>query len=404
MQICNYKECTGCEMCANICPRGAVEMKRDEQGFYQPVVKEDLCVNCGICSQRCPQNNDAIFYDEGKFYAAVSKNDAVRKESSSGGVFSDIAEYVLGKKGVVFGAVFNEDFCVEHQFREGIGGSSVFRGSKYVQSRIRDTYKCAKKMLDSDRLVLFSGTPCQIAGLKAFLGKEYEKLITLDILCHGVPSPGVFKEYLENEEKKNTGKVRSFSFRNKETGWKRFSTKIEFKEGEEKIARMDDFIQGFLQNYYLRKSCYHCRYTSTKRVSDLTLGDYWGYQESAPEYIEDDDLGISLILVNSEKGEKVLKNVRKRVVLEKRTAEDAVEGNPVLKQPSKKAPRYEEFWEDKKVLGWKEISEKYFIEPKPVKDYRDKEAREYYSKPFMRRHRIHKLRKIIHRYRDTLKK
>ena len=196
-QICSIEMCTGCAACANICPKNAINMTVDSKGFLRPFVFVDKCVNCNLCQKTCPQNKNATMND-GEIYAAVSKNDTIRKKSTSGGAFSSLASYILDNNGVVFGAELTDDLRVAHTSIERFDDIYKLRGSKYIQSDIGNTYREAKKYLSDNRLVLFSGTPCQISGLKEYLGKEYDNLITIDILCHGVPSPLVFEKFINN--------------------------------------------------------------------------------------------------------------------------------------------------------------------------------------------------------------
>ena len=241
-------------------------------------------------------------------YAAINKDDAIREKSSSGAVFYEFARRVIENGGVVYGARYDEDWSVVHGHTESMDGIDDFLGSKYVQSNVADEYKDAEKNLKAGRTVLFSGTPCQIEGLKYFLGKEYENLLTVDFICHGVPSPAVWKNYLN--EVANGREVRSISFRDKTEGWLHFSLRMDFSDGSQhrQTQQEDLFMKGFLQDIYLRPSCYQCRFKTVERNSDITLADYWGVNKVLPDMF--DDKGTSLILIHSEAGKSLWTDVR----------------------------------------------------------------------------------------------
>lgn len=303
-------------------------MQEDEEGFLYPVVDKEVCVDCGLCEKVCPVLNQREERKPLEVYAAFNKNEEIRMQSSSGGIFTALAEQIIQEEGVVFGARFNEDWEVIHDYTETAAGLSVFRGSKYVQSRIGDTFNQAEQFLKQGRSVLFSGTPCQIAGLKLFLRKEYENLLTVDFICHGVPSPGVWRKYLEEliaREGRRKNSVLSHSnpilpnsmrdisrieFRNKRLGWKKYSFALTLSvpdgHGAKNTVLLSEpynknlFMKGFLADLYLRPSCYACPSKSLKSGSDVTIGDYWGIQNIKPEI--DDDKGICCFLINTEKG------------------------------------------------------------------------------------------------------
>ena len=248
---------------------------------------------------------------EARAYACYNKNINVRMNSSSGGIFYLFAQTVIRAGGVVFGARFNGDWEVEHGWFEEIKDISSYMQSKYVQSDVGDTYQTAKKFLESGRSVLYSGTPCQISGLKTFLGKEYSNLMTIDFICHGVPSPMIWRRYLSEI---SAGKViKSISFRDKTEGWMDFSLKIDYQDGSvyRKTLREDVYMQGFLQDLYLRPSCYECSFRGIKRDSDITLADFWNGQKMLPNMV--DNKGTSVLLVHTEKGEKILEDINAEI-------------------------------------------------------------------------------------------
>lgn len=277
-------------------------------------------------------------------YAAINQNTAVRENSSSGGVFYLLAEDVIRRGGVVFGARYDDNWEVVHDYTEDVEGIAAFMGSKYVQSRIADTYSQARTFLQQGRTVLFSGTPCQIYGLKAYLGKDYENLITTDLICHGVPSPKVWRGYLQLQAQGR--KIKAISFRDKTEGWLVFSMKIDFENGEiyRKTLQEDLFMRGFLQDIYLRPSCYNCKFKTAQRVSDLTLADLWGCQTLAPEMF--DDKGTSLVLIQSEKGAEVWERIRANMRVCQLQNDDYRKFNKSLTTSVDKTGKHRSFYKD----------------------------------------------------------
>ncbi len=333
--------CTGCSACYAICPRNAISMHADSEGFIYPDLNANLCVKCGLCRTVCPALNQASGRTPLIVYAAVAKDDAIREKSSSGGVFSLLANKVLHGGGVVFGAAFNHnDWHVYHRGIDNAEDLDELRGSKYVQSEIRDTYRQVKSILISGREVLFSGTPCQVAGLRRYLSVGNipdEKLLLVDVVCHAVPSPLVWRKYLEKRVSSigigrvgELGKIRTVSFRRKNLGWKRFSVSLGFANAMEylKVFSDDSFMRGCLAELYNRKSCHNCPSKSLKSGSDLTIADYWGIEEKFPQL--DDDKGASLVLANTEKGLLLLSAIQDLVILHKSDYEHSRKTNPAI--------------------------------------------------------------------------
>lgn len=326
------KDCCGCGACVQRCPKSCISMREDNEGFLYPEVDKEMCIDCGLCEKVCPVINQSKERQPLVVYAAKHKDEQIRLASSSGGAFTAIAEPVIEEGGVVFGAKFDKDWSVIHDYTETKEGLAAFRGSKYVQSRIGESYKNAEAFLKTGRKVLFSGTPCQIAGLKRFLCKEYDNLLTVDFICHGVPSPGVWREYLKEETarqcggknsvlshpKDNLGDVRieNISFRDKRLGWKKFSFALTLSvpdgHGAKNTVLLSEplneniFLRGFLANLYLRPSCHACPAKKFKSGSDVTIGDFWGVQNVMPEI--DDDKGVSALMVNSLKLDVCFRN------------------------------------------------------------------------------------------------
>lgn len=309
IQIHDKSCCCGCAACVQRCPKQCITLSEDEEGFLYPKVDVTSCIECGLCEKVCPVLHQETPRLPDVCYAAITPNEKIRKESSSGGIFTAIASAVLKEGGVVFGARFDTDWSVMHDYTETHEGLAAFRGSKYLQSRIGNTFRQAEDFLKSGRKVFFTGTPCQIAGLRRYLRKDYPNLLTMDFICHGVPSPLVWQQYLQEVRKKHSDiKISQIYFRDKTIGWKKFSLKItQIKEQEEITVLSEPFLQniymlGFLKDIYLRPSCYSCAAKSMKSGSDLTIGDFWGIHQKMPEW--DDDRGTSCVLIQTEKGKQ----------------------------------------------------------------------------------------------------
>ena len=323
--------CCGCASCVQLCPKQCISFNEDNEGFRYPSVDFGSCIKCGLCEKVCP----IICHEEPRLpltvYAAKNNDRFVRQQSSSGGVFTLIANEIVNAGGVVFGASFDKDWEVEHRYAEQLCDLAAFRGSKYLQSRIGDTYKKAEEFLKEGRQVLFSGTPCQVAGLKSFLRKEYDSLLTVDIICHGVPSPLVWRRYLE--ETAVDQKITEVNFRSKRESWKRYSVVI--KSTDRVVLNQpyyeNAYMKGFLSDIYLRPSCYACSFKKGSSGSDITLGDFWGIEASLPQF--DDDKGVSAILVNTSRGGSLIESlgIDRREV----SYETVLKGNPSLEENSK---------------------------------------------------------------------
>lgn len=304
------EQCNGCRACEQICPRNCIRMTMDEEGFYYPEINSALCVNCGLCRRVCREVERKRDDNYNLAYAVRNRNDDIRMRSSSGGVFYELARSVIEMGGCVFGAAFDEDFNVCHIGVESVEGLELLMGSKYVQSNTRGSYQEVDALLKSGRYCLYSGTPCQIAGLKAYLGREEERLICVSVICHGVPSPEVWRRYLLFlKGRYGEDKIKSVSFREKWGGWRHFSMRIEFENNVYSEYYSDDlFVAGFLQNMYLRPSCYGCRVKGAGQQADIILGDYWGVEEYHPQI--DDRRGTSAVIINSEKGKRLFDKIK----------------------------------------------------------------------------------------------
>lgn len=344
--IAEKTHCTGCGACKDICPANCIQMSADDEGFLYPTINQDMCIRCGKCARICPVNNAQEKLGDTVAYAAINNNDEIRQQSSSGGVFTALAEHVINNGGVVFGAAFNAEFQVKHIYVETIEQLDRLRGSKYVQSEIGDCYKQAREFLEADRLVLFTGTPCQIGGLFAFLGKTYENLYTQDIICHGVPSPMLWDKYLAFRESQAESKVRSVFFRYKKHGWKTFSVLFNYSNDTEYVKPLsqDPYMQAFLKDLCLRPSCYHCVFKTVYRQADITLADFWGVEKCNPEM--DDDKGTSLVLLHSSKGVELFDSVRESLVFEKTDLGKAISFNSAMLKAVPLKPERSRFMHD----------------------------------------------------------
>ncbi|RCX19271.1 coenzyme F420-reducing hydrogenase beta subunit [Anaerobacterium chartisolvens] len=367
MNICGEKECTGCMACYSVCNHGAIAAGADSRGFYMPVIDNDICINCGNCKKVCPANrNVEKSHFKQEVFACWSNDPELRLGSTSGGIFTGLSKYVLSKGGTVFGAKFDSRFRVVHGSAEDERQLACFRGSKYVQSYMGDTYRDIKKRLDRGILVLFTGTPCQNAGLKCFLGKPYNNLIAVDIICHGVPSPLVFNDYVEYMKKKANSDISSISFRHKQPGWTVHSMKIDFSNNSSYMADVltDPYLVGFLQNYFLRDCCHECKYAVLDRQGDITIADFWGYVSNRRKF-RNDEKGISLVIINSKTGRDILEAVKGDYVVQKKDMREALNGNRCLQAPYGKNPLSDLFW--KEYLDCRDFglaSQKYFYKRK----------------------------------------
>lgn len=307
MKIEKLDLCNGCTKCFSICPKSAISMEPNSEGFLYPVIDKSKCILCSKCEKICPIINKKEIKDENtQAFAVINNDEKIRLQSSSGGVFTALANFILIKNGVVFGVKLDSEFKAVFSYTESLKGLEDFRGSKYVQAEVGEAYKQCKAFLEEDRLVLFSGTPCQIGGLYAFLGKKYEKLLCVDLICQGVPSPLFWKKYLEYNEKKNKSKVENVSFRNKDYGWKQFSLSLKYNNGKKCISKLKEnkYLKIFLRDYGLKNSCYDCSYKKINCNADITIADFWGIQNEYPDL--DDDKGTSFVITHTLKGSEIL--------------------------------------------------------------------------------------------------
>lgn len=337
--------CCGCTACKTVCPKQCITMSEDAEGFLYPKVDASLCIDCQACVRVCPFHNPAKEEKPQSVYAALNKNEEIRRDSSSGGMFTILAEKVIKDGGVVFGARFTDDWRVEIVPTETIDGLAAFRGSKYLQAQMGSSLVLAKKYLQEGRKVLFSGTPCQIAGLRHYLRKDYDNLLAVDFVCHGVPSPKVWKMYLDEVSKASQRAISDIKFRDKPQGWKRFNFTLSYNESNKSYTISsyngdNHYMRAFLSDMILRPSCYNCQAKCGRSKSDITLADYWGIDQVHPNM--DDDKGTSLLIVRTEKGRQALDFYQ--TTYTESTYEDAFRFNPAIEKSALPHPKRADFF------------------------------------------------------------
>lgn len=356
ISIKDKSKCTGCTACLNICPKDAIKMINDNNGFVYPVADEEKCVNCNLCDNVCPVINDAKAennFDTVCKMAWNTDND-VRFLSTSGGIFSLLASSVIRDDGYVVGAELTASHEVKHSIISNYSSVNNFRKAKYVQSDLGETFKEIKSMLDSNKRVLFSGTPCQNAGLKNYLRKDYENLITIEVICHGVASQYVFNSYLNSLARNLNAEVSNVEFRNKDFGWQKYTNKVAMSDGlvYQKERNEDEYMLGYLKHsLFLRPSCTDCKYKGFPRIADITLGDFWGIEKIVPDI---DDKGVSAVIINSERGFELFKNISDSIYQRDVCLNDILSGNPSLNE-SVKLGRYSDYF-------YKKLKKDNFIE------------------------------------------
>ena len=376
IKIVNKQDCCGCSACVQRCPKHCITLKEDGEGFLYPHVNSDECIDCGLCEKVCPELHHGERHIPLEVYAAKNKDESIRMQSSSGGIFTLLAEKVIQEGGVVFGAAFDVNWEVMHTYAETMEGLVDFRGSKYMQSRIGTAYQDAEYFLKQGRKVLFSGSPCQIKGLKLFLRKNYDNLIAVDFICHGVPSPKVWREYLKETIARKSGKnsvlpypipckigIDTVDFRSKSTGWKKYSFALTLSEtlaeGAQNTVLLSSvfsenpFMRAFLADLILRPSCYSCPSKSGRSGSDLTIADYWAIPRVAPEF--DDDKGVSLVLVQTEKGKSFYQSLKEKTTFIVTSYQEAQGANGGFKEKTPMHPKrsrfFTEFAQSDDIIG-----------------------------------------------------
>lgn len=358
----SVQECAICGACINICPVNAISLDKDYLDFRYPQINEDICIHCNQCEKACPILGNKGKPDEGYPIAFASKSvdDSIRLRSSSGGVFYELADRMLRDGGYVCGAVFDDEFHVKHILSNAKEDILRMMGSKYAQSDVGYCYREVKDVLEKGCKVLFSGCPCQVAGLRTFLGREYPNLLLVELICHGIPSDSMLQTYIGMQEKKYGAKLKKLEFRNKAKGWHNSFVRMEFCNNciyTESIGT-DAYMNGFLGNVILKQACYNCDFRNSTAGSDIIVGDFWGAETELTE--EDDNKGLSAVIVNTEKGLAALKSCA--IVLIPTTEERIVKHNMNLIQSSNKSPQRNEFYGYAEVNGYEAAIQRFLKE------------------------------------------
>ncbi len=352
------EECCGCSACKYICPFHAIEMVPDTEGFLYPVINQDICIDCNKCKQVCAFHN---YINKSKntalVYAVKHKSDSIRLNSTSGGAFTAFSDFFIDSNGIVYGVELDDNFYVKHSKATTKDIRNKFRGSKYVQSDLNTTFLEISKMV-LDNLILFSGTPCQVDALLSYLkSKSLDNinLYTIDIICHGTPSPLMWKHHVLDLSKRS--KILKYSFRSKVKGWHGHNELVEFSnyKSDYLSPRSQKHKYIFYANYALRPCCHNCKYTNFNRVSDITIADFWGIDKSNPDF--DDNKGVSLVLLNSEKGNFVFNKIKDDLILVQSNTIDCLQ--PQLQHPTMPSTKRNEFWDDYYKHGYNYICRKY---------------------------------------------
>lgn len=352
------KMCCGCFACADACPKKAITMTL-KNGFLYPEIDSEMCVECGLCETVCafkkPKADAANCIEA----FAVKAQESVRMASSSGGAFTLLSDYVLEKGGTVYGAAYDEAMCVRHKRAETETDRDKMRGSKYIQSNLSGVYKFVKEDLNAGKTVLFTGIPCQVGALKSFLGKPYENLITVDLICHGVPSIEVWQKFVEFINKKYGRTMTDYAFRDKSVSWRSYSPKVTFSDGTTVGANnaTGSYIELFRYDVALRPSCTQCPYASAHREGDFTMGDFWGIENAFPKL--DDRKGVSALLVNSEKAAEILGAIQDKAEFQPCRAEQITAGQPNMVRPSQMSVKAAAFRKDFETLPFEKVLKKY---------------------------------------------
>jgi coenzyme F420-reducing hydrogenase beta subunit len=363
----DLNQCYGCQACKQICPTNCIKMQPNNEGFIFPSIDNSKCINCGLCESVCPVNINILaktnnVYEQNT-YAAWNKNIAERMSSSSGGVFPAIAARVIKNGGVVYGCAWQKDKLTAQQIRiDREEDILMLKGSKYVQSSTANTYSEVKSDIKIGLTVLYSGTPCQIAGLKLYLKEEYDNLITIDLICHGTPSPKMLDAYVEYVQKKENSKISNLKFRNKKkSGWRSWVSYLNIYKNKTKFLLIGSspYMYGFNKGYFNRESCHLCKFTIPKRVSDITLADYWGVAKFHPELYNEQKYGLSLIICNTSKGLQSVNKSKHVLELRESKMEYAIAGNHSLSKQNERSKVRNYAFEDLEQKGFEYMAKTY---------------------------------------------
>lgn len=378
-QLCDNKTCTGCLACVNACNQDALTITKDDEGFYRPRLNVEKCIICGLCEKSCPILTPAKRQDERdiKVYAAWHRDEVIRAKSTSGGAFSALASVVVRKGGVVFGASYTEDLTIKHIEVSDEAGLERLRLSKYAQSLVGDTLQLVKKRLLEGRMVLFVGTPCQVAGLKNYLHKDYDNLILVDFYCHGVPSIDLLQQYVKWLEAKH-GKIQNLVFRDKRKGWYDSLRVIEKANGKHCILKGNDDAYWEAFNHYdnsMQECCYACKVQGLPRISDITIADFWRIGHIIPfGHIDEIEKGVSLVAVNNPQKISFIKESESLMYIEPRTIEESIKGNPASIKSSIRPMDRDTLYKDLRIMSFDDLRSKYMAttwKQKAVKIFRE---------------------------------
>lgn len=356
-EITETKRCTGCTTCVNVCPKKAIKMTENKEGFLYPTINKEKCVDCGLCRKKCPINclneNKSI----NKCYVGYDKNtDRILDKASSGNIFELLANYILRNNGIVVGAAFNENNELRHIIINDVKDLRKLKGSKYLQSNLNDIISHMKNIKD-DKMILFVGTPCQVAAVKNVI--KNNNLFCIDIICHGVPSPKLFKKYIGELECEANDKIIDYNFRSKLTGWDSYSNTIEFKNKTKSMLRFNNpYMKLFLSNTCLRESCYNCKFKLGNKYSDITLGDFWGIKNYYKDMYNDNN-GVSAIIINTSNGEKLFKEIVDEINYKECDLKEIITGNTSLTNSCQRPESRNDFFEEMDRLNIKKLEKKF---------------------------------------------
>ncbi len=396
--LCDVSRCTGCEACKAICPESCIDMAENSEGFLHPEIDHDRCSKCKKCERVCPVLKRPVLHraNEPQVLACWHKDPEIRDLSSSGGAFSALAEMIINEKGVVFGAAYGDRLHVHHTYVETLAELDRLRRSKYVQSQIGDVFKKVKDFLQAERKVLFVGTPCQVAGLHAFLGGDHPNLLTVDFICHGVPSPKVFRKYLDEIEKTSGDILVDLNFRDKRRGWLNNSVVGTTATDKEIVIKgvKNSFYNAFIVGIFLRNSCYQCPVNGLPRFGNLTIADFWGISPDGEISQKEIDKGISLLMINDSGLEKsFFSRLADRLLMINEDLSTAQEGNVSMCKashlPSNRSAFFNDF--DKQPYA---ILEKNYLRPS-LKRRLDQMIKENFSTSFISK--VRNLQKLLRR-------
>lgn len=356
-KIIDRTRCTGCTACAMICPKNAIIIQKDNEGFGYPIINQKKCIDCGLCKRTCPVLNTEKNAAINKCYVAYAKDSKMSKGTSSGGIFSVIAKNVLENEGIVIGAAFNKNNELYHIAVNKNEDLDRLKGSKYLQSDLNNIFHYIKENINQKK-ILFVGVPCQVAGLKAFLQRDYKNLICIDLICHGVPSPKLFEKYLKELEELKKDKIVMYNFRDKSTGWDTYSNTIIFEREKVKEPNTKNkYMRIFLSNAPLRESCFNCNFKLGNKYSDITLGDFWGVKKYYPEMYN--KKGVSAVIINTENGTDIFEKIKDELEYKPCKIDEIINGNPSLTESARYYGKRLDFFRDLDKCSIRELEKKY---------------------------------------------